>query len=93
MSGREYRVKDNCGVLIETRDKNGLVKAMDHMLDNFSTYNSKEIRDYAKSRFGCDSVGKKFFDLYVSVIDSSELLSLALISIAFFASISPLLLN
>ncbi|MDD2754802.1 MAG: glycosyltransferase, partial [Methanothrix sp.] len=84
--GPEEFVKDNCGVLIETRDKNGLVKAMDHMLDNFSTYNSKEIRDYAKSRFGCDSVGKKFFDLYVSVIDSSELLSLALISIAFFAS-------
>ncbi|MCX6641889.1 MAG: glycosyltransferase, partial [Candidatus Bathyarchaeota archaeon] len=91
--GPEEFVKDNCGILIESRDKDALVKAMDYMLDNFSSYNSKEISEYAKSRFGYDSVGKKFFDLYVSTIDSSELLSLALIAIIFFASISPLLLN
>lgn len=73
--GPEEFVKDNCGILIDSRDMDSLVKAMDYMLDNFSSYNSKEICEYAKSRFGYASVGKKFFDLYVSAIDSSELFS------------------
>lgn len=91
--GPEEFVKDDCGILIEPRDTDALVKAIDYMLDNFSSYSSKEICEYAKSRFGFDSVGKEFFNLYMSAIDSSELLSLALISITFFASISSLYLN
>ena len=91
--GPEEFVKDNCGILIDSRDMDSLVKAMDYMLDNFSSYSSKEICEYAKSRFGYASVGKKFFDLYVSAIDTSKLFSQAFIPIIFFASISPLLLN
>jgi glycosyltransferase involved in cell wall biosynthesis len=66
--GPEEFVKDSCGILIEPRDEGGLVKAMDYMLDNFSRYNSKEIREYAKDKFSSDVVGEEFFRIYEKAI-------------------------
>jgi glycosyltransferase involved in cell wall biosynthesis len=66
--GPEEFVNDSCGILIEPRDKDALVKAIDYMLDNFSSYNSLEIRDYAKNKFSSDAVGEAFFRIYQAVI-------------------------
>lgn len=66
--GPEEFVREDCGILIEPRDKDALVNAMDYMLDNFSNYNSQEIREYAINRFSSDSVGEKFLSVYRKVI-------------------------
>ncbi len=66
--GPEEFVKDSCGILIEPRDMDALVKAMDYMLDNFSRYNSKEICEYAKNKFSSEAVGECFFRVYQKVI-------------------------
>lgn len=66
--GPEEFVLENCGILIEPRDKDALMNAMDYMLDNFSSYNSQEIREYAKNKFSSDAVGEEFFRIYQKVI-------------------------
>jgi glycosyltransferase involved in cell wall biosynthesis len=66
--GPEEFVREDCGILIEPRDKDALVNAMDYMLDNFSNYNSQEIREYAINRFSSDSVGEEFLRVYQKVI-------------------------
>jgi glycosyltransferase involved in cell wall biosynthesis len=66
--GPEEFVNDNCGILIEPRDKDGLVNAMGYMLDNYSSYNSKEIQEYAKNKFSSDAVGEEFSRLYQNVL-------------------------
>ena len=66
--GPEEFVLEKCGILIEPRDKNALVNAMNYMLDNFSSYNSQEICEYAKNKFGYDAVGKEFLRIYQKVI-------------------------
>jgi len=66
--GPEEFVNSNCGILIEPRDNNGLVNAMNYMLDNFSTYNPEDIREYAKNKFSSDVIGEALFSIYQKVL-------------------------
>jgi glycosyltransferase involved in cell wall biosynthesis len=66
--GPEEFVNEKCGILIEPKDEDALVIAIDYMLDNFSNYNSNGIREYAANKFGYDAVGKAFLQLYQKVI-------------------------
>jgi len=58
--GPEEFVNSNCGILIEPRDNDALVKAMNYMLDNFSTYNPEDIREYAKINLALMSLVKRY---------------------------------
>jgi len=66
--GPEEFVNSNCGILIEPRDNDALVKAMNYMLDNFSTYNPEDIREYAKNKFSSDVIGEALFSIYQKVL-------------------------
>ncbi len=67
--GPEEFVNEDCGILIEPRNNEALVKAIDFMLDNYSCYKSNEIREYARNRFGYDEVGREFLRIYQKVME------------------------
>ena len=67
--GPEEFVDDKCGILVEKNDVEGLARAIEYMLDNYESYDSKEIAKYAKSRFSSLVVGKMIYDVYKIVLN------------------------
>ncbi|MDH7597980.1 MAG: glycosyltransferase [Methanothrix sp.] len=63
-------VNEDCGILIEPRDNDALVKAINYMLDNYIKYDSKKIIRYAKSIFNPLHIGKSFLDIYHDAIST-----------------------
>lgn len=66
--GPEEFVNGICGVLIEPRNTAALVKSMDYMLDNYQTYRSIDICEYARGKFSADIIGKDLFDIYRRIL-------------------------
>jgi glycosyltransferase involved in cell wall biosynthesis len=66
--GPEEYVDETCGLVIEPRDEDSLVEAMDYILGNLSKYDSKKISQYAHSRFGADTVGRMICRMYLSTL-------------------------
>lgn len=58
--------KDN-GILVEPRNLQSLVNAIQYMLDNFSQYSSAKIATYAREKFSFEAVGKELDILYREV--------------------------
>jgi glycosyltransferase involved in cell wall biosynthesis len=67
--GPEEFVDENCGILIERYDVEGLANAIEHMLDNCSKYNSIEIAQNAKNRFSSRIVGYEIYKIYQRVLN------------------------
>ncbi|MBN4065888.1 glycosyltransferase [Candidatus Amoebophilus asiaticus] len=64
----EHISKDR-GILVETRDENALLHAIDKMLDSHKDYDRVKISQYAKENFGYDKVGMQFFEVYESLLN------------------------
>ncbi len=59
----EYITKE-MGIIIEPKDEQGLLNAIEYMLDNYSKYDAQKIRKYALKHFTYEVVGKQFSDIY-----------------------------
>ncbi len=57
-------VNERTGVLVEPRDEEGLLMALESMLDNYSRYDKDYLRAEAVKRFSYEAVGKEFFNMY-----------------------------
>ncbi len=66
--GPEDFVTEDCGILIEPRNREQLLQAILYMLDNSHKYDREKISQYAKSKFSYEVVGKQFYDIYKSII-------------------------
>lgn len=52
------------GLLIEPGDEDGLLSAMEYMLDHSTEYSPSCIQEYARSHFEFDVVGRQFLEIY-----------------------------
>lgn len=65
--GPEDFVTEDCGILIEPRNREQLLQAILYMLDNSHKYDREKISQYAKSKFRYEVVGKQFQEIYKSI--------------------------
>ena len=62
-------VSNNNGMLVKSKDEKALLSAIDKMLDKCRTYDKNVIHKFAEDNFSYDSVGKKFMDVYLSILN------------------------
>lgn len=65
--GAESIVNEKNGLLTDINNPEQLAKAMDQIMNNYSYYNSEEIRKDFELRFSCDTTLPKIMDVYLSV--------------------------
>ena len=68
--GPEEFIDESNGHLIEAGNNQQLTQAIAWMSSHFSEFNREEIRKHAHSRFSEESIGKKFYELYLSALSS-----------------------
>ncbi|MCU0286159.1 MAG: glycosyltransferase [Acidobacteria bacterium] len=57
-------VNERTGILVKPGDEEGLLVALERMLDNYNDYNREYLRAEAVRRFSYEAVGQKFYDIY-----------------------------
>jgi len=62
-------VDDTNGLLVDSLDKEALLKAMEQMMIGYVHYNRKKIAELAQSRFSYSVIGKKLDDIYTAIIE------------------------
>ena len=62
-------VSDKSGILVKPKDEEALFAAIDKMLDSCRTYDKIYLHQYAEDNFSYESVGKKFIDIYSSILN------------------------
>lgn len=60
------------GLLIEPGDEDGLLAAMEYMLDHGGEYVPERIQEYARSHFAADVVGRQFLEIYSREVAKKE---------------------
>ena len=65
---RELITENKTGLFVEDDNVVGLSEKLVFMMDNFSTFNRREIADGTASRFNYSAVGRQFFDWYQSLV-------------------------
>ncbi len=66
--GPEEFVDESCGILLDPGDFEGLVGAIDFMLDNFQAYDPETIKKRARDRFDEKKIGMIFSGIYEEII-------------------------
>lgn len=66
--GPEEFVTKDVGVLTEPENPKQLEEAILYMLDNWSKYDRKKLKEYAKNKFSHEVVGEKLDDIYRKTI-------------------------
>ena len=61
-------VGQTAGILVPAGDVGALVKAIEHMLDNYQNYSADEIARAARERFSYEAVGKMLYEVYRQVV-------------------------
>jgi glycosyltransferase involved in cell wall biosynthesis len=61
-------VKENYGQIVKPSDEEGLLYALDKMLDNLESYDRKSMHEFAEHKFSYKIVGKKFDDIYSDIL-------------------------
>ena len=56
------------GILIEPGNHQELVAAITNMIENYSKYDSLQIKTYAVEKFNAAAIGKQFFEIYKSIL-------------------------
>jgi len=66
--GPEEFVKKDMGIIIEPKNQKQLEDAILNMLDNFQNYDKKYLKEYIKSKFGSETIGCLFYELYQNTL-------------------------
>jgi len=66
--GPEEFVKKDMGLIIEPKNQKQLENAILNMLDNFQNYDKKYLKEYIKSKFGSETIGCLFYELYQNTL-------------------------
>lgn len=56
------------GILISPKDEKALIEALDYMLSHLHDYSKEQLHAYADEKFSYQSVGKRFTEIYNSII-------------------------
>jgi len=59
--------KEN-GILVAPKNEKQLFLGLNNMIDNLSNYNLKEIAEKSKEKYSYQNVGKKYFQLYNTIL-------------------------
>ncbi len=68
IDGPSELITEQTGRLIPPADVDALAKALDDMLDHYQDYDATHIARYARMQYGHEAVGKRFFDIYQTLI-------------------------
>ena len=68
VGGISELVNNENGLLVKAKDENALFNALNFMLDHYKDYNSQELKNIAKEKFSYESVGRKIFEIYKSIL-------------------------
>lgn len=66
--GPDSFVNENNGILIEPGNEDELFNALVSMKENYSSYNSAEMHEYATKTFSADAICDKLYKIYKSVL-------------------------
>ncbi len=66
--GPEYYINEEVGILIEPKNIQELVDAMNYMLDNNWRYDPKKLHEFVKKRFSHQKVGKQIHEIYKEIL-------------------------
>lgn len=69
---REHLTSDK-GSLIDAKDEQALLDAIDNMLDNLTSYNKEALHKYASENFSYERIGERFTEIYTSVINKKHI--------------------
>jgi glycosyltransferase involved in cell wall biosynthesis len=64
-------VDDSNAILVEPRNEEQLVNAMQQMIDQYAGYNKNKIAEDATGKFSYSVIGKKMDDIYLTVLPAS----------------------
>ena len=56
------------GIFVEPRNINQLVEKLEFMLDNFESFESQNLRDYAVTHFSKEVIGEQFYKFYEAIL-------------------------
>ncbi len=72
IGGPNEIVIPEAGVLVPPGDADALAKAIEHMLDNYSSYSEGKISHYARSKFSYETVGRKLGEVYKAMLSEEK---------------------
>ena len=64
-------ITEKYGILVKPRDEEGLLKAIENMLDHFEKFDRSSMHAFAEKNFSYEVVGKEFYDIYSEVLKSN----------------------
>ncbi len=68
VGGLSEHINKERGILIQPSDEKALIHAANYMLDNYFKYSTNKIRNYAVENFSYDVIGKRFKNIYNSIL-------------------------
>ncbi len=67
VGGIKEAINEKNGILVESENEEELTAAMNRIINEYHTYNRKEIARDAGLQFGYETIGRKFYELYNEV--------------------------
>ncbi|MGN6490428.1 MAG: glycosyltransferase [Agriterribacter sp.] len=64
IAGIPEAINHSNGILVDAENQDDLMKALDKMLDNYNTYDCEKIAADAKEKYGYETIGAQFLNLY-----------------------------
>ncbi|MGN6439046.1 MAG: glycosyltransferase [Agriterribacter sp.] len=64
IAGIPEAINHSNGILVEAENQDDLMRALEKMLDNYNTYDCEKIAADAKEKYGYETIGKQFLNLY-----------------------------
>ncbi len=68
VGGIAEMINDQNGVLVSPADEDMLLEKLNHMLDNYHTFDREKIRDEAVQKYSYSVIGKQFNEIYKNII-------------------------
>ncbi len=68
VGGVKELVAAHNGLKVNTRDNHDLFVKMNQLIDTYSAYDLKKIAEDASAQYSYESVGRKFYDIYLKMI-------------------------
>ncbi len=66
--GPEDYINDDVGILVENENIHNLAKGMIDIVNNYSKYNSFNIKEYVVKNYSDDAICKRIIDIYIKVL-------------------------
>lgn len=66
--GPESIVNQKTGILVDKGNEEALYIGVLEMIDNYTKYNREEIRRYAEEKFSLDTISRRYYKIYQSVL-------------------------